>query len=164
MDARASFFKRDVFLKFLELVTTPPRPPCGSGPRPKAASKFVREFTIALTKETFTTELDKFSEDYGLTTAQLTNADYISTITSSALHKRNKKKCPTICNILSALTTPLPPDAEGTDEIDDSDDEDEATVIGPKPPVEKHPHSDIIFQVTTMAYRLRPRLSGSQTC
>ncbi|KAG9088582.1 hypothetical protein FS749_002050 [Ceratobasidium sp. UAMH 11750] len=136
-DARANLYREDSLSRFLELCFEPPRPPSGGGTRPVGGSKITRRFVFTKARETFRSELDTFPGDYKLANNQLANMDYISTISSNALHQRVKLQCPELYALLSVLTVPRPPDAECEVEEEDEDE----GVVGPhKPPVERHPH------------------------
>ncbi|KAG8740128.1 hypothetical protein FRC12_016105 [Ceratobasidium sp. 428] len=154
VEARGTLYSEDILSKLLELCLKPPLPPSGGGPRPAGGTKVTEKFIFAKAKETFRSELTAFCKDYRLSNSQLSNADYITTITSDSLHEQVKRKCPELYSILSALTVPRPPD---TDYEIEEDDEDEDELVGPhKPVVKRHPNFDIMFQISSMAYRLNP--------
>ncbi|QRV72191.1 hypothetical protein RhiJN_00205 [Ceratobasidium sp. AG-Ba] len=157
INAWTSLYSTNCLQRLLELSYEPPRPPSAGGARPVGGSKTIRKFIFETAPKVFCDELADFSEDYELDNKQLANMDYISTITATALHRKIELKCPELYAILSALTVSRPleneqePDPESEDE-----DEDAPIALGPKPAIEPHPHFDIVFQVTSMAYRLHP--------
>ncbi|KAG8698216.1 hypothetical protein FRC09_007358 [Ceratobasidium sp. 395] len=154
VEARGTLYSENILSKLLELCLEPPLPPSGGGPRPAGGTKVTEKFIFAKAKETFRSELTAFCKDYRLSNSQLSNADYITTITSDSLHEQVKRKCPELYSILSALTVPRPPD---TDYEIEEDDEDEDELVGPrKPVVKRHLNFDIMFQISSMAYRLNP--------
>ncbi|QRV92602.1 E3 ubiquitin-protein ligase listerin [Ceratobasidium sp. AG-Ba] len=138
IDARNSLYSTNNLQQLLELSYEPPRPPSGGGVRPVGGSKIIRKFVFETAQKVFSAELADFSEDYELDNKQLANMDYISTIAATALHRKIELKCPELYATF------------------EDEDEDAPITFGPKPPIEPHPHFDIVFQVTSMAYRLHP--------
>ncbi|KAG9093107.1 hypothetical protein FS749_015065 [Ceratobasidium sp. UAMH 11750] len=132
-EARDKFYQREPLSRFLDNLYAPPRPPSGGGPRPIGGSRVLKDFIFKNATETFRSELEEFCDGYGLANEDITNMDYISTITSESLYRKIKETCPRLHASLSALTVPRPVDAE------EVEDENEA-LIGPKRAVEKHPH------------------------
>ncbi|KAG9077266.1 hypothetical protein FS749_010861 [Ceratobasidium sp. UAMH 11750] len=81
---------------------------------------------------------------------ELANRDYLETITSTSLYQKIKSNCPRLCTLLTTLTSARPVVEEGVEVGEESEDEE-----GPKrPPAQRHPHFDIVFQITSMAYRM----------
>ncbi|QRV87239.1 hypothetical protein RhiJN_15257 [Ceratobasidium sp. AG-Ba] len=150
--ARKSLYRTDSLKRLLELSFSPPKPPSGGGPTPVAGSTVIRRFACVLVRGLFASELGAFSEDYKLSKKQLADSDYISTITSTSLHNKIKSDCPELYATISALTNERPEEEEWLETEEDA--EYAETEVGPRLPRKKHPQFDIVFQITSMAFRL----------
>lgn len=139
-NARKSLYESNCLQTLLDNSYCAPRPPCGSGPRPVAGSKTIQRFVCSTIQNIFTSELAAFSEDYRLSDRQLANTDYLETITSDSLHTRGVESCPNLYSMLAALTGQPPAEEEFVEDIEEEDDSIGVTQIGPRPPIEKHPH------------------------
>ncbi|KAG8767148.1 hypothetical protein FRC12_006423 [Ceratobasidium sp. 428] len=158
VEARGTLYSEKILPEFLELCLKPPRGRSGGGDRPVGGSKITRRFIFETAKQTFRSELEAFSVNYKLPKNQLGNMDYIKTINSTSLYERIKLKCPELCSILNALSNPREPDAEEEVQEDDADEPQEPHKL----PIERHPHFDTTFQITSMAYRLNSQRNALQ--
>ncbi|KAG9095335.1 hypothetical protein FS749_010645 [Ceratobasidium sp. UAMH 11750] len=152
LQARSSLYSEGQLVPFLKRCLEPPRPPSNTGPRPVGGSKITANFVFDSAQTTFAAELKAFSAGYKVPDRELADRDYLETITSASLYQKIKSDCPRLCTLLTALTSARPVVEEGVEVGEESEDEE-----GPKrPPAQRHPHFDIVFQVTSMAYRMNP--------
>ncbi|KAG9080696.1 hypothetical protein FRC06_006252 [Ceratobasidium sp. 370] len=152
IQARSSFYNEGQLVPFLKRCIEPPRPPSNTGPRPVGGSKTTTNFVFDVAQTIFAAELKAFSAGYKVSDKMLADHDYLETITSASLYQKIKSDCPRLCALLTALTSTRPVVEEGVEVGEESEDEG-----GPKrPPAQRHPHFDIVFQITSMAYRMNP--------